>query len=278
MQFLPDFSQNHAPDYVVAHERKQLKWFLGIALALLILTTGSDFVLGLYGKPTIPPAHNPLTQPASPSKNTPVSPMPVTTTDLKTYTNKTYGYSIRYPKEISYQEGINGDVDFYIPSSKSINQYKQVVVPRLTILYRGENTPKNAAVKELQNQKYKDIEINNAYGVQMVASTSVFDYYLRDKSNTLPVVRVMYDEFPNKASSTDQKKLLTIFTQMLTTFTYTLPLSPTTKIVSPTPLPIKPTVTQENRTMCPMDAKMCPDGKTYVGRSGPNCEFIACPK
>ena len=26
---------------------------------------------------------------------------------------------------------------------------------------------------------------------------------------------------------------------------------------------------------CTMDAMMCPDG-TYVGRSGPNCEFV-CP-
>lgn len=28
--------------------------------------------------------------------------------------------------------------------------------------------------------------------------------------------------------------------------------------------------------MCTMDAKMCPDG-SYVGRTGPNCEFAACP-
>lgn len=27
---------------------------------------------------------------------------------------------------------------------------------------------------------------------------------------------------------------------------------------------------------CTMDAKMCPDG-SYVGRSGPRCEFTACP-
>ncbi len=27
---------------------------------------------------------------------------------------------------------------------------------------------------------------------------------------------------------------------------------------------------------CTMDAKMCPDG-SYVGRTGPNCEFEACP-
>ncbi len=38
--------------------------------------------------------------------------------------------------------------------------------------------------------------------------------------------------------------------------------------------------TDENATstagvICTMDAKMCPDG-TYVGRTGPNCEFV-CP-
>ena len=26
---------------------------------------------------------------------------------------------------------------------------------------------------------------------------------------------------------------------------------------------------------CTMDAKLCPDGVTYVGRSGPKCEFQA---
>lgn len=29
---------------------------------------------------------------------------------------------------------------------------------------------------------------------------------------------------------------------------------------------------------CTMEALLCPDGKTYVGRSGPNCEFAPCPK
>lgn len=28
---------------------------------------------------------------------------------------------------------------------------------------------------------------------------------------------------------------------------------------------------------CTMEAKMCPDG-SYVGRSGPNCDFEACPE
>ena len=28
---------------------------------------------------------------------------------------------------------------------------------------------------------------------------------------------------------------------------------------------------------CTQDAKLCPDGKTYVGRRAPSCEFAACP-
>ena len=33
----------------------------------------------------------------------------------------------------------------------------------------------------------------------------------------------------------------------------------------------------EQKTACTQEAKMCPDGKTYVGRIGPNCEFAPCP-
>ncbi len=33
---------------------------------------------------------------------------------------------------------------------------------------------------------------------------------------------------------------------------------------------------KEEPVACTMDARMCPDG-SYVGRSGPNCEFTQCP-
>lgn len=36
------------------------------------------------------------------------------------------------------------------------------------------------------------------------------------------------------------------------------------------------TQTGGNPVACTMEAKLCPDG-TYVGRTGPNCEFAACP-
>ncbi|MBP9719312.1 MAG: hypothetical protein KBD46_02490 [Candidatus Levybacteria bacterium] len=44
------------------------------------------------------------------------------------------------------------------------------------------------------------------------------------------------------------------------------------------PLPtLTPTNIPGNLKACTMDAKECPDG-TFVGRTGPNCEFVACPK
>ena len=33
----------------------------------------------------------------------------------------------------------------------------------------------------------------------------------------------------------------------------------------------------EEPVFCTMDAKICPDG-SFVGRSGPNCEFDPCPE
>lgn len=34
---------------------------------------------------------------------------------------------------------------------------------------------------------------------------------------------------------------------------------------------------QPTSVMCTMETRQCPDG-SYVGRSGPNCEFAACPR
>lgn len=41
---------------------------------------------------------------------------------------------------------------------------------------------------------------------------------------------------------------------------------------------IRPTQTEnsDENIFCTQDAKLCPDG-SYVGRSGPKCEFTPCP-
>jgi len=33
----------------------------------------------------------------------------------------------------------------------------------------------------------------------------------------------------------------------------------------------------EKQTVCTLEAKQCPDG-SFVGRTGPNCEFATCPR
>jgi len=44
---------------------------------------------------------------------------------------------------------------------------------------------------------------------------------------------------------------------------------------SSSPTPSQPAPPQE--VACTMEAKQCPDG-SYIGRTGPNCEFAACPE
>lgn len=42
------------------------------------------------------------------------------------------------------------------------------------------------------------------------------------------------------------------------------------------PPSLSPSPTPE-QVFCTQEAKLCPDGVSYVGRSGPNCDFAACP-
>ena len=74
------------------------------------------------------------------------------------------------------------------------------------------------------------------------------------------------------------------FDQILSTFRF-LDLSPT-PTCRPRPACLDATprcLISETSDMCPkavvctQDAKLCPDGKTYVSRQRPNCEFALCP-
>jgi hypothetical protein len=47
---------------------------------------------------------------------------------------------------------------------------------------------------------------------------------------------------------------------------------PETVSTIPSPLPAN-----SKQSLCTMEAKQCPNG-SYVGRTGPHCEFPACPK
>ena len=50
-----------------------------------------------------------------------------------------------------------------------------------------------------------------------------------------------------------------------------------TKSPSETITPVVSIIPEEDVVACTLDAKECPDG-SFVGRSGPNCEFAKCPE
>lgn len=53
-----------------------------------------------------------------------------------------------------------------------------------------------------------------------------------------------------------------------------------TKYTTPSPRPTPyytVTPTPKSGVICTQDVQLCPDGKTWVGRTGPNCEFTPCP-
>jgi hypothetical protein len=45
----------------------------------------------------------------------------------------------------------------------------------------------------------------------------------------------------------------------------------------PTTIGQTPPLPPLGQGICKQDAKLCPDGKTYVSRTGPLCEFAPCP-
>ncbi len=49
-----------------------------------------------------------------------------------------------------------------------------------------------------------------------------------------------------------------------------------TQSVKPSPAGPPPPPPTADMVMCPADVKTCPDG-SYVSRTGPRCEFAACP-
>lgn len=54
--------------------------------------------------------------------------------------------------------------------------------------------------------------------------------------------------------------------------------SPAVKLTpTPSPTPTPPDIKPTKGVACTQEAMLCPDGKTWVGRTGPNCEFSQCP-
>ena len=153
-----------------------------------------------------------------------LSPTPHPTANWKTYTNTTYGYSVKYPPEITYGLLSNGDVEFYI-ASDTRSENGRTIAPRLAILYRGNSTPELAAKQEVSSRSFTQVEFNNVYGVKLtpLPNFNLFDldYYLSPKSgNNNVVLRIFINEFPNSVPEDQRAEFFKTNTQILSTFTF----------------------------------------------------------
>ena len=148
-------------------------------------------------------------------KSTPVATQsPDPTADWKTYSNKEYGYEIRYPNNLTLQEQLPTTYFFLLNPED----------PQSGVFWIDE----------------RQIELPTS----------------EDKNSKVFVV----EKNKIRINCIKQYCESALYSEIISTFKFIEPEASTS------PLPVA----------CTMDAKICPDGSA-VGRSGPKCEFEACP-
>lgn len=210
--------------------------------------------------------------------------------DWKTYTDVKYGFEFMYP--LSYQivdfsklneeskSNTEGSVypssDFALSSGSNIHDYVaifDVVVPLPEIDKRSKA---NYKAKTLEDYKANYVSYDNPKGyysfdVNIHESSPFFingfsalkQIYSAERSGDIyseinKDVRYVIFDGKSRFIIIEGLRGSVLFDHIVSTFKFTTPISTTT-----------------NPVACTADAKQCPDG-TYVGRTGPNCEFAPC--
>lgn len=205
---------------------------------------------------------------------------PTPTQTWKSYTDTNLKFTISYPSNWTYDkfEGSNGLVLKPLNDKKYAEKYNGVI----TVGPGGFGTEKITSfenwIRTKGNQEIQGLGTINtltpitttkgAQGYRVVwniepgspsTDTTMLIYYFQTPgSTTSSYIRIT----PNNP------KYESIINQIIDSFSFTITPTITTTII--------PTRSTKEPVMCTMDAKLCPDG-TSVGRTGPNCEFSACP-
>lgn len=171
------------------------------------------------------------------------TPTPDPTADWKTYEYTEQNFLVKYPptwiaKEI-YIEGPVGGIKLYDSSTTGDKLGDSMVIHRSKSGIYSTNE---------KNVKFNDISF---YAKEVQKDNFVsLDYQTESNDEGYILVTADYKESSKKDA----------FNQILSTFKFIEP------VASSSPLPVA----------CTMEAKLCDDG-SYVGRSGPKCEFALCP-
>lgn len=267
--------------------KKPNHWIIAAIILAVIVFLPIIFILFLNSQKSI-------TTPPSSISPTP-SPITDETANWKTYTNAKYNYQFKYPnKDWTFDSLVPPKYDEDIQTFDSISLIKLTTMPNkyvdqtvwwMRFFVSVQPNPNQLTPKELYyfGQYTKDIPAG------LSTSVPFGEQYLRDLRNRVsreveypqgventtflgyPALRETYEKwgsltfvkdsfmFVMSWSIEDGKETAEnaqwIFDQILSTFKFL----------------------DQEQVVCTQDAKLCPDGKTYVGRQGPNCEFAKCP-
>jgi hypothetical protein len=132
----------------------------------------------------------------------------------------------------------------YIDQGKVTDTKREMF--RTDALARKITVDGQEAYEEIINEEIAGFK-GTSIGVTVFKGSNIY----RISSNTFPATRQEY---------------VLLFDKILSTFKFTDSSSRANSIPAP----------EGNQTACTMEAKLCPDGKTYVSRTGPNCQFAPC--
>ena len=206
-----------------------------------------------------------------------VSPTPTATTDptanWKTYSNSTYVFSLKYPSNLT--QGSNGSVSGPFTGTKKVIEGfadQSTVREGTDAAFDGFTLWATTDTRTASFDKYLDNELVAMSGSPFVTNknltktrlnisgitgyfiessqTITYYYILSPDSKTVIVFSRIYAN----------PSFLPAFDQILSTFKFIGPAA------SPSASPVA----------CTQEVKICPNG-SYVGRTGPNCEFAPCP-
>lgn len=223
--------------------------FLVTLLSVLLLI--SVFIAGFFAYQTQNlvrelSKQSELVKPTEPAK---------TESSNEKYYDSVYKYTIEYPKGWDVLptpgEGFGGVATFTNPQKTSkfeVGKHISKIEQGQTLKeYFDSNQPEPVETIELKNMKLGTNDVLRIV-LPIVHGDSVWKYgiYYTFKNN-LDVYFVEY-------YTNDYAKDIAMVDEIVSTFK----------------------IDTENTVACTMEAKICPDGSS-VGRSGPKCEFAACP-
>jgi hypothetical protein len=244
-------------------------------------------------------------------KPTPIAtstPTPDPTANWKTYVNTKYNFSLKYPNEWRVDSMSQGTMGTGYTGATGLDNFLQIslsgkIEPSLSVNIKASTTP-------IEKEIERNLKTMNASNNPDYKNIKQYQEELND--TRILILESDRDEFHTKVNyfnSIDKKYLISIeqfdnvnqihketLDQILSTFKFTDPdttctslpecayntdpKKPTCKIgEKPFEGGVwcpRPTETPIQTTACTMEAKICPDGSA-VGRSGPKCEFTACP-